>query len=149
VLPRLTCCVWLDALFLHIKVSPLYQFRTCCYSTIYVCAMDTYGEQQHLHIYISSWGMHVILTRSSWVVMRQWFKYETIQIISNHMLHSIMFCIKYFIINMIELRKHGFMSTSRAWEKGILIPHMMRYTCRQHDTLLPIIFVLLVMCGCS
>ena len=65
------------------------------------------------------------------------------------MLHSIVFCIKCFIIKMIELRKHEFMSTSRAWEEGILIPYMMRYTRKQHDTLLPIRFVLLVMCGCS
>jgi len=50
---------------------------------------------------------------------------------------------------MIELRKHGFMSTSRAWEKGILIPHMMRYTHGKHDTSLPINFLLLVMCRCS
>jgi len=73
-------------------------------------------------------GMHLILTRINWAVMRHWFRYETIQIISNHMLHSIMLCIKYFIINMIELRRHGFMSTSRAWEEGILIPHMTRYS---------------------
>ena len=48
------------------------------------------------------------------------FRYETIQIISNHMLHFIIFCIKYFIINIMELRMHGFMSISRAWEEGIL-----------------------------
>jgi len=65
------------------------------------------------------------------------------------MLHSIMFCIKYFIIYMIELRKNGFMSTSRAWEDEILIPHMTRYTRGQHDTLLPIRFVQLVMCRCT
>ena len=35
---------------------------------------------------------------------------------------------------MIELLEHGFMSTSRAWEGEILITHMTRYTCGQHDT---------------
>ena len=54
VLLELTCCMWLDTLFLQIKVSHLYLFRTCCYSTIFVCAVDTHGEQQHLHIYMSS-----------------------------------------------------------------------------------------------
>jgi len=114
--------------FLQIKVSPMYMYHTYCYSAIYICVMDMHGEQQHLHIYMSSWGMHLILTRSRWAVMRHCFKYETIQIISNHMLHSIMFCIKYFIINMIELSRHGFISTSQASEEGILIPHMVRYT---------------------
>jgi len=149
VLPGLTCCICLDALFLQIKVPPLYLYRTYCYSSIYICVMDMHGEQQHLHIYMSSWGMHLILTRSSWAVMQHWFRYETIQIISNHMLHSIMFCIKYFIINMIELHRHRFKSTSWAWEEGILIPHMTRYTRGQHDILLPIRFARLVMCECS
>jgi len=66
------------------------------------------------------------LTQSSWAVMGHLFRYETIQIISNQMLHFIIFCLKYFIINMIELRRHEFMSTSRTWEEEILIPHMTR-----------------------
>jgi len=149
VLPWLTCCICLDALFSQKKVPPLYLYCTYCYSAIYICVMDMHGEQQYLHIYMSSWEMHLILTRSSWPVMRHWFRYETIQIISNHMLYSIMFCIKYFIINMIELRRHGFMSTSRAWEEEILISHKTRYTDGQHDILLPIRFAQLVMCRCS
>ena len=148
-LSGLTCCIWLDALFLQIKVQPMYIFRTCCYSTIYICVMDTHGEQQHLHIYMRICGMHLTLTPNSWLVMRHCFRYETIQIISNHMLHSIMFCINFFIINMIELCRHGFMSTFRTWEEGILIPHMTGYTRGQHDTLLPIRFVLLVMSECN
>ena len=64
VLPGLTCCICLDALFLQIKVPPLYLYHMC-HSAIYICVMDMHGEQQHLHIYMSSWGMHLILTRSN------------------------------------------------------------------------------------
>jgi len=45
--------------------------------------------------------------------------------------------------------RHGFISTSWAWEERILIPHRITYAREQHNTLLPIRFMLLVMCGCS
>ena len=41
VLPGLTCCIWLDAPYLRIKVSLLYLFCIYCCSRIYVYAVDT------------------------------------------------------------------------------------------------------------
>ena len=51
VLPGLTCCICLDALFLQIKVSPLYLYRTYCYSAIYICHGYAWGATTLTYLY--------------------------------------------------------------------------------------------------